>query len=91
MPDCGRDHEMSFDAEDCRCAECDVDACDSSNALIRQLKEDTVKLRASLVRVIRATGGSATAGASTDFLCAAPEEVRLAIIGERERIKDEFE
>jgi len=40
---------------------------------------DNSSLRAALVRVIQATGGSATAEASTDFLCAAPDEVTLKI------------
>ena len=49
---------------------------------------EIIKLRAALVRVIQATGGSATAEASTDFLCIAPDEVAAEIRKASERYPD---
>ena len=46
---------------------------------------DNSSLRAALVRVIQATGGSATDEASVDFLCGAPDEVTLALVAEHEK------
>ena len=51
----------------------------SAPTWLRELLDESDRLRAALVRVIQATGGSATAEASTDFLCAAPDEVTLKI------------